>query len=760
MNLTHYLNIYIAKTLRTCLSMSALLVMLSACKEVIEVPVPVYTVGEADNAIVLTAGISEGGAGVMTRAAEYGEHSNHVGFKTGTQIAMRVDGTWTGHDPVDVKKKTIATLGDASDKHNPLNAYNPVIYWDDYGTADPANAAIGRTQGLTIYAAAVDGKTELPAALNNNLDNTVAKWQDLSWNVGSPTDGKIDQTGGFGDYDLLTSNNITSVNSNTYKFAQKNDGKLMEFTHAMTKITVNLTAGKGFPGSEGDDITNAKFQTAPTVTLLGFNYTGTVNVETKTSTPTAEMKTNILTHLADGGATQHTAKYEALVFPGNCFESTTEILSLSADGNGFKVTATKLNAAISAAKAESTSAHYNATDNTLLQAVNYVINITVNKTDIDVDATIKDWETLVSETVSPVINVNANYGGTGTALSKDAFSFYRSEAMDNGYSQGYSGNNNGYFAAEATVNKSSETWTFSTPLYWPDHKTHYQMRGVWPVTSVETSATTSPRVKESTNNSGYQVIEVENVAYEAEKFPSDLAIGRPDVATTATCNNSDHTAVNLYTGGICATEGKITLAFEYMMSKVEVILSTTDGADAVTLVGAKVEVTNLFTTGDVKLGDRETVVTGSTSDYTLNVVAGGGNENKRLDAIVPQVLTYSEPRAETNVRFKITITNNDAVPYANAAEYNAAKGTSLDDAAFAALSEEEKTKTPATTDIYYTDVNPILKSGSTTEKIAPNGKWESGKHYVYKLKLSKTKIDVTATFKDWETVSADTNVWF
>lgn len=37
-----------------------------------------------------------------------------------------------------------------------------------------------------------------------------------------------------------------------------------------------------------------------------------------------------------------------------------------------------------------------------------------------------------------------------------------------------------------------------------------------------------------------------------------------------------------------------------------------------------------------------------------------------------------------------------AVLYADAAEYNAAKGTSLDATAFAALSDEEKTKTPAT----------------------------------------------------------------
>jgi len=74
-------------------------------------------------------------------------------------------------------------------------------------------------------------------------------------------------------------------------------------------------------------------------------------------------------------------------------------------------------------------------------------------------------------------------------------------------------------------------------------------------------------------------------------------------------------------------------------------------------------------------------------------------------ATTPQTSTYYSAEeaktynaALTNAR-KTTDVKTAAVNYANASEYNAAKGTSLTDEAFAALSESEKVKTPA---VYYT----------------------------------------------------------
>lgn len=717
---------------------------------------PTYTVGDADNAIVLSAGIAEGPSGVSSRGAE-ANHSKHVAFKQGTKLALKVIGDWwkQGADAAaEIAKTTTATIGAETvtdSKHNPLSM-SPQLYWDDYGTADPANidapdgTAVsgtgGRGKGLTIYAAAVDGKTDEAPTIDGTTGNT---WTALSWTLDADQ-----KTYDWKNKDLLISNNVKDgTDDGTYKFDTNPRTKLLEFKHAMSKITFRLIANEGFPTTEGVGNTAHRFANTPEVILTSnetgqsntewANTTCNVNVETgAVTTPTVPAK--ITMHAQATPANTYTAIYDALVVPGSQFGAPTTvdekdvfpiIARINADGNIYYVTSEKIRTAIQTAITAGTHADSYTTQS----GKNYIFNITVNKTKIDVTATIKDWEDVEADEVTPVINVSASYGNSsGTALGKAAFSFYRSTSLNNGYSAGIA-LVNGFVPSEAVVTAQGSpatTWVFTDgnsnpkPLYWSDHNTHYQMRGVWPLTSTATGATTSPRVKASTTNSGYQVIEVSNVAYTAETFPSDLAIGRPNVTEEQTCSNSDHDPQNLYTVGICATEGTVNLDFEYMMSQVEVNLSTTTSTDAVNLNNAKVEVTNLYTKGEIKLGDRGSIVTGEKGLYTLHSTS---TANQFKDAIVPQTLTYSTDVAqkENNVRFKITIYKNG--------------------------------DTNQIDDIYYADVNPILKSGST-EKVAPNGKWERGKRYVYYLKLAKTKIDVTATFKNWDEVEASENVWF
>lgn len=711
---------------------------LAACKNE---PVPTYTVGADDNAIVLAAGIADGGADVsdapsrapIHRTGIEDHHGSHLPFASGTKAALRIDGTWTGHTPSEAitltTTATIGTIAAGTDgKHNTLTM-SPQLYWDDYGTADPANmppvVGNGRDKGLTIYGAAVNGVTTAPV-----IDGTTGKqWTALSWELAA------DQSAGWSEKDLLTSNNIKG-DGNRYTFANAKaepvTNNLLEFTHAMSKVTVRLIADEGFP-TTGVGATTKKFAALPEVKLTS-NHAGGSDPEWAYTAGNVDITTGVVSgitspaivtmHEADHTNTDYTATYDALIMPGSTFSADdATIARIQADGNVYYITAkeirTKMHALLST------------TDYKTESGKNYVLTARLKKTGIDVTATILNWVDVESAEVLPVIDVNTSYGGTGT-FDKDNFSYYRSLLPNTDYSKDYSGNANGYFAAEATVTKPTAPatkWDFSTPLFWPDHNTHYQMRGVWPLTGTETGDVAYPRVEVATHDAiEYQVIKVENVAYTQNTFPSDLAIGRPNVDEEAECTNAEpgHTKTNLYSGGICATEGTINLEFNYMMSQVEVHLSTTDpeATDHVELAGAVVEITNLYTTGDIKLGDRGCIPTGSTGAYTMHVMSGTGNENNRHDAIVPQDLTYTTAGAETNVRFKITITN--------------ANGTQ---------------------DIYFADVAPIFKTG-TTEKIAPNGKWESGQHYVYNLKIAKSQIEVTATFKDWITVTAEEDIWF
>lgn len=735
------------KNILTLLALS----LLTACSSD-ELSSPTYTVGEADNAITLGAGIAEGGSGVMSRAVD-GNHAGHTTLAQNTKMRLRVDGTWLGktsytlpHGSVTDTKATQTTTASvgaetpSGSKHNKVE-FTPAeqLYWDDYGTADPANIDTdkggtatndtgGRGKGLTIYGVAVDKAGEAAPTVDGTTGKT---WTALAWELPS------NQTGGWAAKDLITSNNIKDGAGfdGTLKFDDTKQGSttppsnLLEFTHAMSKVTVVLTAGEGFDGYATNPAT-AKFIGAPTVTLKSFKYKGNVSIEGKTSTPD-DAKADISMHLSDGGTGKHTATFDAIVFPGNSFENATEILTLTADGNTFKVTAKKLNDAIKEAITNITSYPATGTDTKLQQGWNYKIQITVNKTAIDVEATVVDWKTVTSADETPVIDVDKIYGHEGIAFgSNKSFSFLRSTTKATGYTKD----------AQMDYTKSPESYILTPQLYWPDHSTHYFFRATWPLIA-ETG--TAGEYIPIDNFTGTNAIKIKNEKYNKDHYPSDLMLGYPrqsdhDIIGDEACKVGHKTGDNP-TPGICATEGKIRMNFEYMMSQVEVRLTTATGtptpADAVNLVNAKVEIVDGYTTGDIQLGDGASVVSGSRGTYTLDALAAGSAArddiaaaNIRHSAVVPQDLTYMDSDVKKYLRFKITI-------------YKEGSTTEVDD-------------------IYYADIEPILKNGSTTEKIAPNGKWESGVHYIYTLDIRKTAITVNATITDWVTVKADQPIWF
>lgn len=737
MNVTH--NLYI---------LGAAALTLASCHDD-ETLSPSFTVGEADNAIVLSAGVADRLAdhGGQTRASSETNHSLHTPFDKGTRLALRVSGEWwhSQTNKEDIAKLTTATIGDidanTDEKHNKVTfSATEQLYWDDYGMADPFNRATGRgrDKGLTIYGAAVSDKTKSAPTF------TETEWTGTkTWTLRTSQD-----QAGWIDQDLLTSNNIQPIPASpatvpystdgNYRFDDRAQGKLLEFTHAMSKVTVVLTAGKGFPGYE-DGLENATFDEELSVTLSQFYNTGNVSVANKTSVPTTTSKVDINMHLEEGGLQEHTATFDALVFPGIAFADDTKILTLNADDNHYNVTAKKLNDAIRAA-IDDNDVPYPATEDddlTFKQGWNYVIRITVHKTEIHVTATIADWQTVSADPVEPKIDIDFVYGHPDTDDDcnpfTEAFDLYRSTAIDGSYLA--DGNHS------EVVYSAENGYTLTPQLYWPNHNTHYFFRGVWPkVGSLDSEneplGPSSTQIKTNT-------IDLANEAYHKGYYPSDLMIARPmkagDTEPDETCKVAAHGTGTDAKAGICATEGKIHLNFHYVMSQVEVLLQSTSNTSDPNYVnvGANtvVELVNVSTSGVVRLSDREVVPSTSTTNYVIPAISTDGlsvsttptladAQCTRHAAIVPQALTYSEPGAASNLRFRVTVTNTDE-----------------------------------TTDVYYADVAPIKKT-SSTDLIAPNGKWESGYHYKYVLTLKKTGVSVTATLKDWVTVTADENVWF
>lgn len=664
---------------------------------------------KAKEPIKLSAGIVDGSSKATTRTEpepSFLALTPADGNNANTQLALQVNGDWKhGETTTLITKTTTATVGTATSNQNAMAEYNPVLYWDDYGTADPDNASTGRTEGLTIYGVAIDSMSVSGAGLSGLLAAN-ANWTTLSWTL--PTDQTLTTSANIPSrHDLLISNNIKGEYA--YHFTDRESGRCLNFKHAMSKITVILTARYGFVDKNDDGYVD--FQNDPVVLLTSNTSTewayrtGTVNI-TNGAITSLDNLSAITMYQAPSEQVGHIAIKEALVMPGSQIPAAdATIAKINADGNIYYVTAAEIRTAMHNADSE--------TDYKTEAGKNYIIKVTVDKTGISrVSATVTNWTNVEAVAVAPKINVTGDLGSEGSALADGNYSFYRSAyvnatSINTGY--GIENGTTHFFAEESTITKSGSTWTMSTPLYWPDHNTHYQFRCVWPQTTTDNDAT-KPRVKTSGD---YQVIDIKNVQYpDTPGYPSDLMIARPEVANQdANCGNNEstHTKCNLYTQGICAREGNIKLTFKYMMSKVEVNLSTSGESDPnkVILTNAKVELINIKNTGEVKLGDMGVIPTGDTGNYELHV---SESPNSRLDAIVPQ--TFS------STKFKITIYKNGVI------------GNGIDD-------------------IYYADISDFTPGG-----------WTAGNHYVYNLTVTKTEVQVSATLTDWNEVNASHNIWF
>ena len=751
-----------------------------------------YTVGTDDNQIVLTMGVDNSpnalGAGTRTRAE--GDGANTVtpftrngtspscsSLIAGTKIRMRVEGRWN----TDLVKFTDCTTQAAADDatYNAISDYSPMLYWDDFGTADPNNKE-NREAGLAIYAVAVNGVTTAPGLNNTNSEGGTIpddKWGSHTdnanlfvWNT--EDNNESESLSSSGDdlilkKDLIVSNNISTTTAPSpgnltfdehtkikyHKDGYDDNQSRLIFKHVFSKITFKLKAADGFA--------DYKFKSIPTVTLtrskmhetnnVGYCYVdGNVNVKKceaiKSSSAPPKVVTAKLTNVTTEENFQVVTK-EVIVYPGTpiCTNSSTPsdviVAQVNADGNIYYIKADQIVDAIRAA-------FKNEGDDVRLMTkagYNYVFNITVNKTGINVSATVEDWLYVSSDKYEPKIDITVGneFGGSGNADMADGFSFYRKmDGEETKYSSSftYGTGSDKYYKEETKVTfsgtEAKEQGSFETSLYWPDHQTHYHFRGVYPRT-VAPSADDFPSVVDvqKDENAPFQGIHVNNCAYNSDKksFPSNLLIGAPEIKSGTMCGNKDHISpteqVDMSKYGICAREGAINMNFRYMMSQVVVNLSTSDegSTDRVNIDGnTEVEIENACKDGWIDIHTRAIGKFGEYRGYKMNTVKG--KDTQRHDAIVPQLLTGS---GITDLVFKITVKDDNG----------------------------------NVTDIYRATVKDIPVDVADAKGHTPGSpesitKWEAGKKYIYNLKVTKTQISITATITDWETkITEDVEIW-
>lgn len=700
------------------------LTALAACSD--DVATGRYSVGEEDNLVRLTTGVENApSAAMQSRAALDG----HYALQDGTAINLYVEGDWTGKDPSNIVKTPVYSAQKDTDADNNINALTwksgDHLYWDDFGTADPDNTA-NRAKGLGILAVAIDGVTSKTDGIN---------WKSFSLNWDVSTSSVIDE---YLLQDIIVANNLYDASVTTpqkrYTFDEQKEADAaearLEFQHVLSKVTFNVTAGQGFNGTFWDYPTIYLTRNKTGETADEWCYkNGKIDIKAATATHDGSTLGTVLLNpiLRDGSIYTEAA----IIYPGSDFGGNNDVIAkINADGNIYYVTAEKIRAAING-----TTGH--AGDYTTKPGYNYIFNITLNKTDIIVTATVSKWIDVNADEAFPKIVVSANVGNKGdTEQTLSDFRFYRNEGVNvplfgssDPVPTAPTTKNVTYTAladaknpATGSVADGATKWDFyqtgtstATQLYWPSHTMHYFFRGVYPKeTTIEDAGEGS-------------YIAVTNAAYDASAFPSNLMIGAPEVADNTKCNNPDHTPVDMSKYGICARTGKINLNFRYMMSQVEVDLKTETSSDDKVELNAdtKLEILNPITQRNIYLGTRSTGYEASTvraTDYTMH---RKGDAKASLvtfhDAIVPQYLP--KPNEDKPMRFKVTIKNSNG-----------------------------------TYDVYYADVQPIQVSESGGAKKTIEN-WLGGYHYKYTLTLKKTGISVTATITDWIPANGSDNVW-
>lgn len=545
------------------------LVALSACNSE-----ELNTSDTADGEIRLSAATIGGNTAVTTRTTTLGEPK---AFTEGTAIALQVSGTWTKESSSETVVKTpIATAAASTTTANSLTL-NPALYWDDFGTADPNNKDTGRANGLTIFGVACDGETTAP---------TVSDWTSLTWDLGD------DQSSGISANDLLLSNNVSGANA--YKFdSRTEDGKQLEFYHALSKITVNILAGEGFDGKfTNDPVVVLTSNEANSTTNAEWAYTsGTFDVTTGKLDESSLIRNAVTMAQVATAATNYTVTKEALVMPGSTFASdAATIMRINADGNIYYITAEKIRTAIDATD------HANGTAYPTKAGKNYIFKVIVNKTDVEVTATVKDWDTVDSEEETPAISFTADVTSstnttTGSSLSSGTFRLWKTSAFTETALND---------AKTTLVTYDGNKYTYNPTLYWQSAKDDSFFRALATMTTTGsgTSATTTIAATESTTvNQG-----------------TDLLWGTTDKHTGTYSGGSKEYAEG---DPINPRTTEVPLIFKHAMSKVIVNLQTVSGDAAVITDDAKVTLTYLTKGGTINLESGK--VTASTSKVEIAV---------------------------------------------------------------------------------------------------------------------------------------------
>ncbi len=462
------------------------------------------------------------------------------------------------------------------------------LFWDDYSSTE--NDLRDAGAGIRLkYGYCYNGGTPSTA-----LDQTAGT---LGWTIGDQTTADA-----FKKSDLLFAQTQDMIK---YGHNQADRGILvLPYSHAMSKVTVVVTAGKGFSAE------TANF-TSSVLKLQHINTVCSVNAPIGTVTSTTP---DAVTTYKSASANKE-ATFQAIVAPGTNLTVGNLIAKIAdVDGNSYDIPISVEMLEGWKTKLDETSPKYfegsaqaqakpmSRAVETISQAkgyltqsgVHYVLNVTVNKQTITVRATLADWDKVTASANAQIVfdpDVTSKDNNIATALQTGGFDVYKSSE-------------NTSFPADptTTLTYADSKWSYSPIIYWAGQSDASYFRAV------------SPKGRDNkTLNQGV-----------------DLLWGTSGDAA------------------ITPRTGDVPLNFEHLMSKLCIKLETTTGDDKVDLEGAKISISNMATTATYSIVDG-TVTADEVATTMLSEKLSGFTET-----VIPQTIGNDA---------KVTITLADNTTY-------------------------------------------------------------------------------------------------
>lgn len=439
----------------------------------------------------------------------------------------------------------------------------PALYWDDFSNSSSSDTDL-RTEGHALQS-----------------------YYGYCYNGGAPTTALTETTGVLVwtvDTDQTAAANVQHADLlwSTEQFAvaynHTSSGALeVPFTHAMSEVTVTITT---------DDTFGTTPLTNTALTLNSMNTVATVNAPAGTIQSSTPENITMCGAAYTSGATR---TFTAIVAPGTILKVGEKLLDITdVEGNNYtlKVTAEML-------ANDKWAKDHTVTDNaiTMQSGVNYHLNVTVSKTAIGVEATLKDWTTVAANGKGDIdFNndiVNFTVEGAGAAF-EDGASFclyWKKNAENEAYTE----------ATTYTYDATNKEWSTTTPIYWPNGTDQYFFRAL------------------SGNTQDYNVAQGEDVLWGTTAQHNDIKAG----------------------AAIKPRTGDVPLIFEHAMAKIQFVLETaTSGNAVVDLTDATIAVDTIYTSGTIHIEDGNITTAATTTDVAIASLA------PNTDAIViPQTIS-------------------------------------------------------------------------------------------------------------------------